>query len=316
MRIAIYGAGSVGGYFGGCLARAGHDVVFIARGEHLRAMQTHGLQVESPTGEFLITPVQATDDPSRAGPADVIILGVKAWQVPDAALALRPMLGPQTFVVPLQNGVEAPEQLAVAIGPSRVVGGLCRIFCMIAGPGHIRRVGPDPTVTVGEMDRRPSERLERLRTALEAAGVAAEVTADIHVALWEKFLFLAPVSGLGAVTRAPFGIMRSVPETRHLLLGAIREIEAVGRARGIALPADAVERALRAVDAAPAGGSASMQRDIIAGKPSELESQNGAVVRLGRDTGVPTPVNAFIYQALLPLEMRARGAIPFTPVGA
>jgi 2-dehydropantoate 2-reductase len=315
MRIAIFGAGSVGGYFGARLARAGHDVVFIARGEHLRAIQTRGLKVDSPKGDFLVQPAHATDDPAQAGTADVIILGVKAWQVPDAALAMRPMLGPETFVIPLQNGVEAPDQLAAAAGPGRVVGGLCRIISMIAGPGHIRHGGMEPTVIIGELDRRPSDRTERLRAAFEAAGVATEVAVDIHAALWEKFLFLAPLSGVGAVTRAPFGIMRSVPETRQLLVSAMQEISAVARARSVALPADAVDRALATVDAAPAEGSASMQRDILAGRLSELESQNGAVVRLGGEAGVPTPVNAFIYQTLLPLEMRARGHLSFTPVG-
>jgi 2-dehydropantoate 2-reductase len=315
MRLAIFGAGSVGGYFGGCLARAGHEVVFIARGEHLRAIQTHGLRVDSPKGDFLVRPAHATGDPAQAGTVDVVIVGVKAWQVPDAALAMRPMLNPQTFVVPLQNGVEAAGQLSEAIGPARVVGGLCRIISAIAGPGHIRHGGMEPTVIIGELDRRPSERTERLRAALEAAGVATEVAVDIHAALWEKFLFLAPLSGVGAVARAPIGILRGLPETRQLLVAAMHEVLAVARARGVALPADAVDRALATVDAAPAEGSASMQRDVIAGRPSELESQSGAVVRLGREAAVPTPVHAFIYQTLLPMEMRARGHLSFTPVG-
>lgn len=313
MRVAVYGAGSVGGYFGGCLARAGIDVTLIARGDHLRAMQQHGLRVDSPRGDFVVHPVKATDDPAAVGPVDVVIVAVKAWQVPDAAQAVRPMLGPQTFVVPLQNGVEAPAQLAEALGAGRVVGGLCRIISMIAGPGYIRHAGLEPTIVIGELDRRPGERTERLRQTLEQAGITAQVASDIHVALWEKFIFLAPLSGVGGVTRAPIGVSRAVPETRRLLEAAMAEIAAVGRARGIALPDDAVARAMAIVDATPAEGTASMQRDLIAGRPSELESQNGAVVRLGREAGVPTPVHAFLYAALLPMELRARGRVQDAP---
>jgi 2-dehydropantoate 2-reductase len=310
MRIAVFGAGGVGGYFGGCLARAGHDVVFIARGEHLKAIQTRGLRVDSQAGDFVIAPAQATDDPPSAGPVDVVILGVKAWQVPDAALALRPMLGRDAFVVPLQNGVEAPSQLAAVLGPSRVVGGLCRIMSMIAGPGHIRHVGLDPTVIIGELDRRPSARTEALRQAFERAGVKAHVAPDIHVALWEKFIMLASLSGVGAAARAPVGVLRAVAETRRLLELAMGEIAAVGRVQGVALRDDAVERSMRIIDAMPPNGTASMQRDIIDGRPSELEGQNGAVVRLGRESGVDTPVHAFLYASLLPAELRARGQLP------
>lgn len=312
MRIVVFGSGSVGGYFGGCLARAGEDVVFIARGEHLRAIQARGLRVDSPKGDFAVHPAHATDDPAQAGPADVIILGVKTWQVADAAEAMRPMLGPHTFVVPLQNGVETPAQLAAALGAGHVIGGLCRIICMIAGPGHIRHLGGEPAVVVGELDRRSSERTERLRLAFERAGVVVKVASDIHVALWEKLLFLAPWSGLGAITRAPIGAMLGILQTRQLLEAAMGEIAAVARARGIALGDDVVSRHMRFLEAAPPDGTASMQRDIIAGRPSELESQSGAVVRLGREAGVPTPVHAFIHGSLLPMELRARGVLPFS----
>jgi 2-dehydropantoate 2-reductase len=314
MRVAVFGAGSVGGYFGGCLARAGVDVTLIARGDHLRAMQQRGLRVDSPKGDFVVHPIRATDDPAAVGPVDIIIVGVKAWQVPDAAQATRPMLGGQTFAVPLQNGVEAPGQLAKTLGAGRVVGGLCRIISMIAGPGHIRHGGLEPTIVLGELDRRPSERTERMCQTLVQAGITAQVAPDIHVALWEKFIFLAPLSGVGGVTRAPIGVMRAVPETRRLLEEAMSEIAAVGRARGIALSDDAVARAMGIVDATPAEGTASMQRDVIAGRPSELESQSGAVVRMGREAGVPTPVHAFLYAALLPMELRARGQVQFAPI--
>jgi 2-dehydropantoate 2-reductase len=312
MRIVIFGSGSVGGYFGGCLARAGVEVVFIARGEHLRALQRHGLRVDSPQGDFVVHPVRATDDATQAGPADVVILGVKTWQVADAAAAMRPLLGPETFVVPLQNGVETPGQLAAALGVDRVVGGLCRIICLLVGPGHVRHVGGTPAIAVGELDRRPSDRTERLRLTFERAGVVVKIAPDIHVALWEKFLFLAPWSGLGALARAPLGTLLRVPQTRQVLEAAMAEIAAVARARGVALDDDVVARHMRFLEATPAEATASMQRDIIAGRPSELESQSGAVVRLGREAGVPTPVHAFIYGSLLPLELRARGSLSFS----
>lgn len=309
MRIAVFGSGSVGGYFGGRLAHAGLDVVFLARGEHLRAMRSHGLRVESPAGDFTVHPVLATDDPTQVGPVGAVLVGVKAWQVTEAAEAMRPLVGPETFVVPLQNGVEAPDQLTAVLGQEHVLGGLCHIIAMVIAPGHIRHMGLEPKVFFAEIDRRPSERAERLRRAFERAGLNAQIPPDIHVALWEKFLMLASWGGLGAVTRSPIGVLRSLPQTRALLEEAMREIAAVAHHRGIALPDDAAARAMRFLDDAPPEGTTSMQRDITAGRPSELEAQSGAVVRLGKESGVPTPVHEFIYNCLLPMEMRARGRL-------
>ncbi len=311
MRIAVFGAGAVGGYFGGRLAAAGEDVVFIARGAHLDAIRQNGLFVESPLGDFRIYPAQATDRPEEVGPVDVVIVGVKAWQVPEVAPAMGPLLGPETFIVPLENGVEAPEQLAAVWGAERVLGGLCRIISTVPAPGHIRHGGMEPYVAFGELDRRPSARAERLREAFARAGVRAEIPPDIHVALWEKFLFITPFAGLGAVTRAPVGVLRSLPETRALLEKAIAEAFAVGRARGVHLPDDAPARTIALIDGMPPEGTTSMQRDIAAGRPSELDYLAGAVVRIGRQVGVETPIHTFIYHCLLPLERRARGELQF-----
>ena len=308
MRFAVMGAGGVGGFFGGRLARVGEEVVFIARGEHLRALRESGLQVESVDGDFVVAPVEATDDPAAPGPVDAVLVGVKAWQVGEAARAMRPLVGSQTTVLPLQNGVEAAAQLAEVLGPEPVVGGLCRVIAERTGPGQIRHGGAEPYVALGELDNRRSERLERLRQAFEGAGVTAEIPADIHVALWEKFLLIASISGVGAVTRASLGTVLSVPETRDLLEGAMREVLTLARARGVALAAEVVPRTLAFFESLPTEGTASMQRDVVAGRPSELESQNGAVVRLGREAGVATPVHAFLYASLLPQELRARGA--------
>lgn len=306
MRIAIFGTGGVGGYFGGCLAQAGEEVTFIARGEHLRAIQQNGLRVESINGDFTIRPAQATDDPAQVGVVDVVLLAVKAWQVPEAARAMRPMVGPGTFVVPLGNGVEAPDQLSRELGREHVLGGLCHIVSFIAGPGHIRHAAIDPLVTFGELDGPPSERCDRLRQAFERAGVRVRVPSDIHVAIWEKFAFIASISGVGAVTRAPAGVMRALPETRRMLETALAEVVAVARGHGIELPADYIEKTMAFIDQLPEEATASMQRDIIDGRPSELEAQNGAVVRLGAAVGVPTPLHTFIYHSLLPSELRAR----------
>jgi len=309
MRIAVFGAGAVGGYFGGRLAQSGEDVTLIARGEHLQAMRENGLRVDSIKGDFVLDPVQASDDPAGVGVVDAVLVAVKAWQVSEAARAMRPMVGAETFVVPLENGVEAPSQLAEVLGEDRVLGGLCKIISAVVEPGHIRHAGIDPYVAFGERDGRRSERTEQLRLAFERAGVSVKVPPDIHVAMWEKFLFIASLSGVGAVTRAPVGVLRSLPETRQMLKEAMREIVGVAQGRDIALPNEAVSETMAFIDSLPANGTASMQRDVMAGRPSELEAQNGAVVRLGREVRGSTPVHAFIYRSLLPQEMQARGQI-------
>jgi len=214
--------------------------------------------------------------------------------------------------VPLLNGVEAPDQLANAFGADRVLGGTCSVISMIAGPGHVRHAGAHPTIRFGELDHRRSERGERLRNAFSRTeGVQVEVPEDIHVAMWNKYIFIAPWSGVGAVTRAPAGVTRSLPETRALLEHAMEEISLLARARKVAMDREAVRQAMAFIDALPCEGTASMQRDIMAGRPSELDAQNGTVVRLGKEAGVATPVNGMIYSSLLPLERRARKEVHF-----
>lgn len=307
MRIAVVGAGSVGGYYGGRLAQAGADVVFIARGEHLKAMQETGLRVTSFQGDFNLQPVQATDDPRQVGPVDMVLLGVKAWQVPEVATTLSPLIGDQTGVIFLGNGVEAPAQLVRALGPEPVLGGLTRISAAIAAPGYIAHLGIEPSIAFGELDGQPSARAEALRQAFERAKVKVSIPADIQAAMWEKFVFIAAISGVGAATRVPAGIFRQVPESRQMLEGAIAEVVAVARARKINLREDIAERTLGIIDGLAPTVTASMQRDIMEGRPSELGAQNGAVVRMGLEAGVPTPVHAFIYACLLPQELKARG---------
>jgi len=311
MRIAVFGAGGVGGYFGGRLAQAGEDVVFIARGDHLKAMVTHGLRVDSAKGDFVVKPVKATDDPGQAGIVDVILVGVKAWQVTNAAEAMRPMVGPETFVLPLQNGLEAPTQLVAVLGDQHVLGGLCGLSTFIVGPGHIRHAGAEPFVRFGELDNRPSDRVKRLQKVFERAGVIAKIPQDIQVALWMKFLFITPWGGVGAVTRTPLGVWRSLPETRQMAESALQEITIVAQARDIALPENAMPMTMNIYDSLPPDITSSMQRDIAEGRPSELDAQIGAVVRFGKDADVATPLHRLIYNSLLPMELRARGELQF-----
>jgi len=275
-------------------------------------MLKQGLKVDSVNGDFLVKPVQATDDPAQVGTVDMVLVGVKAWQVPDAAEAMRPMVGPDTFVLPLQNGLEAPTQLAAVLGDQHVFGGLCGLSTFIVGPGHIRHAGAEPFVKFGELDNRPSERVERLRQAFErASGLTVEVPPDIQVAMWMKFLFITVWSGLGAVTRTPLGVWRSLAETRQMAEGALQEIIRVAQARDIALPENPVPATMKMYDSFPPDITSSMQRDIAQGRPSELDAQIGAVVRFGREADVATPLHKFIYDSLLPMELRARGQLQF-----
>ena len=236
-----------------------------------------------------------------------------APEVPDAAQALRPLVGRGTFVVPLQNGVEAASQLSTVLGADHVVGGLCGTLSWVAGPGHIRSrsAGGNNFIKFGELDNRRSERVERLQGAFARAAVSVEVPSNIVKALWDKFLMVTSFGGVGAIARAPIGVTRSVPETRQLLEKCLEEVVAVARARKIEMSTTAIADTMKFYDGVPPGGTTSLQRDIVDGKPSELEYWNGAVVRLGHEAQVPTPTHAHIYNCLLPQELHARGKIAF-----
>ncbi len=308
MRFAIFGSGGVGGYYGARLAAAGEDVTFVARGAHRDAIRSEGLRVTSIAGDVHIHPARATDELDDVGHVDWVICAVKAWQVPDAAVAMRPLLGPETAVLTLQNGVDAGDQIGAVAGVGRVVEGATWIMSFIEAPGHIRHAGVEPRIVLGERDGGASARVTGLRACWDRAGVKCEVAPDIAAVLWEKFLFIAAVSGLGAVTRLPVGAYRDVPQSRRLLTAALEETAAVARAEGVDLPDKVVAKTLAFLDALPPESTASMQRDIAEGRPSELEAQSGSVSRRGRRAGVATPVHDLLYAALLPLERRARGA--------
>lgn len=309
MRIAVVGAGGVGGFFGGRLARSGVDITFIARGATLEALRTSGLSVESFQGSFHIQPVKATDDPSTIGAVDAVLLAVKAWQVAEVAPHLAPLLRPDTAVVPLENGIEAPDVLSRFLPQANILGGLCAIVSFVVTPGTIRHAAFDPLVMFGELDDSRSDRVLRLAEIFGQAGVNAEVPPDIRRSMWTKFLFITPMSAAGAITRVPIGIWRGQPEVRHLVDAALREIVEVARARGIDLGTDAVEKTWARYDALAPASTASMQRDVMSGIPSELEAQLGAVVRLGRSLGIDTPVSDSMFACLVPQERLARGEI-------
>lgn len=306
MQIAIFGTGGVGGYFGGRLAQAGNDVTFIARGEHLRAIQTKGLKVESLSGDFSVYPAKATANVNEVGPVDLVVVGVKAWQVQEAASAMKALIGSKTTVLPLQNGVDAVSQLTAELDPDVVIGGLCKIVSFVVKPGHIRHAGFAPSVVIGELDNQRTVRIVEIQEVFNHAGVETTIASDINVALWMKFLFIASFSGVGAIANAPAGILRTNPKMRAQMLEAMEEIYALAHARNINLPPNSIETAMAGVNALPEDATSSMQRDIAAGKPSELESQNGAVVRMARESGVQVPTHELIYAKLRPLEAKAR----------
>jgi len=311
MRIAILGAGAVGSYFGGRLALAGEEVSWFARGATLAALRERGLRVESLQGDFVLPPQRASDRSDDFERMDAVVLGVKAWQVAEVGPLVRSWLAPTGIVLPLQNGVDAVPELARALGPEPVVGGVCRIVCEVVAPARVRHFGAVPSVDLGPWPQgdaqsaarvaRQRERCRALADAFVRAGVEARVRDDIRPALWEKFLFIAAVGTVGAASDRTLGELRAEAETRALLERAMQEVAALARASGVELAPDVVARNLAFVDRLPAESTASMQRDIRAARPSELEAQTGAVVRLGRELGVATPVHARLYA-----ELRAR----------
>jgi 2-dehydropantoate 2-reductase len=295
LKIAVIGTGGVGGYFGGRLAMAGHDVSFVARGEHLAALKRDGLIVASVAGDFTVAPARATDDTAEIGEVDFVLLAVKTWQLEPAIAALKPLVGSQTAVVTTQNGVDAPQQVADIIGRDAVLPGAVEVIAFLDGPGRVRQIAGGK-LTFAEWDSRPSARVAGLRDAVQQAGLTAVVATDVWTALWEKFLALASLGAIGTVTDAPYGVTREREGTRQLIADSMTEIQQVARAKGIGLADDIVTSAIAFLDQLPTDGTTSLQRDIRSGRPSELEAWTGTVVRLGRQTGTPTPVNSLLYE--------------------
>jgi 2-dehydropantoate 2-reductase len=300
VRIAIVGAGGVGGYYGGLLARAGNEVALIARGAHLEAIRAAGLCVESVHGDFAVRPYLATDDPAEVGPVDLVLFTVKTYDLEAAGRAAQPLVGPETVVLPLENGLDAPEQLGALLGAEHVLPGVTHVSSTVAAPGAIRQTSPLRRITFGEAGGSATPRAERVRDVLAGSGIEAVLTADVQAALWAKFTFIAAVSGVCAAGRLPMGRVLATPETRALYVEALREIEAVARATGVPVAETVVADTLRLSEGFPATTKPSLLVDLEAGRRLELEALNGAVVRRGEALGVATPVHRALYALLLP----------------
>jgi 2-dehydropantoate 2-reductase len=300
MRIAIVGAGGIGGIYGASLAKAGADVTFIARGAHLAAMRANGLKIEGDRGEIHIQPTQATDDPASIGTVDYVIFCVKLWDVESAGEAIKPMVGPQTAVIPQQNGVDAHERLIPILGRDAVMGGTAWVTGSIVAPGVVRQTGTYQRLIYGELDGRMSQRGQALANLCAEAGFAGEFEPDVLVPIWEKFLGIVPLSSVNSLTRAPLGIYREDPELWALCEASLKETVAVGRAEGVALAPDAVDKVLAQLSSMPPHHMTSMCNDLLRGNRIELPWFAGKVVELGKKHGIPTPTTSLLYAALKP----------------
>jgi 2-dehydropantoate 2-reductase len=293
------GSGALGSFFGSLLARAGLEVTFIARGAQLEALRARALLVKSAVvGDFSV-PVAATDDPGEVGPVDLVVVGVKTYDLDAAAVQLRPMVGPETAVLSLQNGIDATDRIAHVVGAEAVLAGIAYVLAGLEAPGVVKHTAQGKII-LGEPNGGLTPRVERVAEVLRQAGIACDTASDVRVPLWEKFVLLAGTAGLTALTRLPFGPIRECAESSELLRAAMREADEVGRARGVPLPQGLVDRHWAMIVGLPAAGQSSMLQDLRAGRRLELESLNGAVVRLGREASVPTPVNFAVYAALKP----------------
>ena len=298
MKIAVMGAGGIGGYYGAMLARAGEDVSLIARGAHLEAIREHGLKVLRDTETFTVRPSLATDDPARVGPVHLILLATKAYDLDAAARAMRPLLGEDSVVLPLLNGVDIPERVARHIPATQVLAGLTYSPANRPAPGVVHQPGARQKVIFGEVDGSISRRARNILALLERCGIEAELTDQVHKAIWSKFMFVTANGGVCGVTGSPMGTVLGHPETRALYEACCREVEAVARARGVHLAENIVPISLEHAHAMPPDTQPSMLQDLEAGKPLELDVLNGTVARLGRELRVPVPVNTLIHAVL------------------
>ena len=306
MKIAIMGTGGVGGYYGGLLAQKSHDITFIARGEHLKAIQENGLQAKSIHGDFHVKPAQATDDPAQIGPVDLVVFCTKTYSIDKAAEQIKPLVTSDTTVLPLQNGIDAAERIGKVVGMQHILGGATWISSKVEAPGMIKQISQFRRVVLGELDGQVTARARAIHKAFEETGITAELSENILKILWTKFVFISMASGLGSLTRLTIGQYRSVPETRAMMISLMLEVEAVARAQGVDLDSDVVQKSLDFVDNAAPHIKPSMQLDVEASRKSEIEAMIGVVGRKGRELGVPTPVADMVYASLLPGEIAAQ----------
>lgn len=307
MKILVMGTGGMGGYYGGLLSRAGHEVTFVARGEHLAAIRKAGLQVKSIHGDFTISPASATDDPAGAATPDLILFCTKTYNTEEAVQKITPAVGKDTVILSLQNGIDATERIGKVVGMEHMIAGATWISSAIESPGVIKQVSEFRRVVIGELNGAPTARVQAIYEAFKQTGITAELSDKILKVLWTKFLFIAAASSFGSLTRLPIGEYRAVPETRTLITSLIREAESLARREGIDLDPDVVERTVQFIDNNGPNIKPSMQLDVEAGRRTEIESIVGVVARKGRQEGIPTPVADAIYALLLPVELSARG---------
>ena len=305
MKIAVIGAGGVGGYYGAKLAHAGYNVTLVARGEHLNAIERNGLKVKSILGDFHAKDVSVTNSISKLNAPDLVILGVKAWQVPDVAKELATVITPNTVVLPLQNGVMAAEELSQHLNPSNVLGGLCRIISKIDSPGVINHFGIKPAIVFGEINGSITPRVALIKEVFDKAEIDSKASTDITADLWMKFISIC-VSGLLAVSKTNYGELTTTPETRELMIDLLTEVYTLSQRIGVKIPESFLGKTIAFIDSYPPESTSSLTRDVWEGKPSEIDYQNGTVVKLGLKHNVPTPVNQFVYSCILPMEKKAR----------
>lgn len=298
MKIAVMGSGGVGGYFGARLAQSGADVTFIARGAHGAAIREKGLKVFSTNGDILVQPAKAASDPSGVGPVDAVMFCVKLWDVESAAEACRPMIGPETAVICFQNGVDAEERVAGILGAQHVVGGVAAIAALIEEPGTIRHTGTMAWLKYGELNGRKTPRIEDFHAACMKAGIEASISPDIIADIWRKFAFLAPMAGATAAMRSPIGPILADAETRRMFADLVAETVTVGRAKGAKLEEGLEAKQVAFAENLPGEMKASMLGDLERGNRLELPWLTGAVLRLGRELGIPTPVSETVHTIL------------------
>mgnify|MGYP001612182622 CR=1 FL=1 len=299
MKILVMGSGGVGGYFGAKLARAGEAVTFVVRGAHLNAIRTHGLRIKSRMEEELVVTAPATEDPSEAGPVDLILFCVKSFDTEAAARALGGAVGPETAILSLQNGVDNEEKIGAIGGPDHVLGGVAYVFATLESPGVIfHSLGG--RIVFGELDGSETLRAWRIRDTLARAGIPVELSPQIQRVLWEKYLFIVAQSGMTALTRCPIGVIRSVPETRRMYRLIVEELAALAKAAGVPLLPSAADAVMMATDNLAPTAYSSLHYDLTHGKRLELEALQGHAVRLGERLGIPTPVCSAVYAALKP----------------
>jgi 2-dehydropantoate 2-reductase len=309
VRIAIMGTGGVGGYYGGLLALAGQDVTFIARGAHLQAIRDKGLQIKSVHGDFTVFPAKATDRPGETGPVDLIILATKTYHTDVAARDVKPLIEADTVVVSLQNGIDAAERIGSTVGMEHMVGGATWLSAAREAPGRIGQYSQFRRIALGELDGQITPRAQAIASVLATTPALIELVPDIKQVLWAKFVFIAAISALGSLTRVAIGEYRQVPEAREVLAEAMAEVVAVAKASGVSLDADIIAKTLAFIDTSAPDIRPSMQRDLEAGRTSEVESLIGVVVRMGKQHGVPTPVMGLAYSLLKPAHLKASPAV-------